>query len=480
MCCTNLLIHTLGFKVLHGSLKHRCKFQLIGQKNAISNFIMSFLCQSLGPESADWQDSEDFRHLVEFFHMMYAMPPEKLEKSKAFHERVLDNCFNYLGFCTDMKRIGGSYEGVKVVKSDQDDDFEFDVMFVLKIPEHCHLEIVEIPGRHGYAILEVANGRRDTPDYYRLTNHKFFAGCLAFENDICIVDAGKTAAAFFGELQKWMNTKPVPGYDLRLIQHGTAIQMDVIHEQTGENRNRIFYSVDIAPTFEIWEGDCVNRYVVKPEMKRTQDSITWRRLFDSEQGDSDPNQHARNILWSAVGELHGQLSEYCASCKGVCQGLCIVPEAINCLPLPVEYMLKLQKALVGLESNYRLTFVNLQELNDCRNKRLVAINYFFGNELEVMPVPEKPGYVWLKVGEKESACSRFNNALKLCYLPGGKYLDVKAASDMLVKELQDIANDLFRNEEVIVRREGPIVRIDVYPEKGNTMVYFCLDIVLAA
>jgi len=51
---------------------------------------------------------------------------------------------------------------------------------------------------------------------------------------------------------------------------------------------------------------------------------------------------------------------------------------------------------------------------------------------------------------------------------------------MLVKELQDIANDKLNDKDTVVRRDGQIVRIDVYPEKGNTMLYYCLDIVLAA
>src|SRR6218665_580622 len=407
------------------------------------------------------------------------MPPEKLKSSKGFHEGILDNCFKYLGFGTDMKKIGGSYEGVKVVKSEKNDDFEFDVMFVLKIPKECLLEIREITGRHAYAMIKVANGCLGTPDYYRATGHKFFARCLTFENDMCIVDAGETTASFFGELQKWMNTKPVPGYNLRPKQHGTAIQMDVIPEQ--KNEYSISYSVDIAPTLEIWEGDCVKRYVVKPEKKRTPDSITWRRLFGSEENISGLEQLARRMLRSAVEELDKQLSKYCSSCKGICQGSCFIHEAARTrMPLSEEYMLKLQAHLVLRESNYRLTFVNLQELNISKPKRLVAINYFFENELEAMSVPGKPGYAWLKLRDTGSVCSRLNSTLKLCYLPGGKYLDIKAASDMLVAELQDITKNVFDDDDSVVRRDGPIVRIDVYPEKGNTMLYYCLDIVLAA
>ena len=44
---------------------------------------------------------------------------------------------------------------------------------------------------------------------------------------------------------------------------------------------------------------------------------------------------------------------------------------------------------------------------------------------------------------------------------------------MLVKELQDIANDKLNDKDTVVRRDGQIVRIDVYPEKGNTMLYYC-------
>src|SRR6218665_3017873 len=107
------------------------------------------------------------------------MSLKQLELSKSFNERALDKYLRHLGFCTDIRQMGGSYEDVKVVKSEEDDDFEFDVMFVLKIPEECHLEIVEIPGRHGYAMLKVANGFIFTPDYYchGATGHKFFARC---------------------------------------------------------------------------------------------------------------------------------------------------------------------------------------------------------------------------------------------------------------------------------------------------------------
>ena len=431
----------------------------------------------LDAESAEWHNDKELFISVDNFHKTYAMPPEKLESVKLFHENVLNKFFKYLGCCTDIKKIGGSYEGVKIVKSEEEDDFEFDVMFVLKIPEECHLEIMEIPGRHGYAMLTVSDGYRGTPDYYRAaTDHKFFAGCLTFENDTLIVDAGKTIAAFFGKLRKWMNTKPVAGYHLRPKQHGTAIQMDVLHDDS----NTIFYSVDIAPTLEIWEGGCMKRYVVKPEKKRSQDSITWRRLFDFEESASGLEQLAINTLRSAVDELEKQLSEYCANCKGVCQGSCFIHEALRAqTPLPEEYLLKLQEALVVRESNYRLTFVNLQELNISKNKRIPAINYFFENELEVIPAPEKPGYAWLKLHETDSSSSRFNSALKLCYLPGGKYLDIKAASDMLVEELQDITKDVFDNDDSVVRRDGPIVRIEVNPEKGNTMLYYSLEIVLA-
>ena len=169
------------------------------------------------------------------------MSLKQLELSKSFNERALDKYLRHLGFCTDIRQMGGSYEDVKVVKSEKNDDFEFDVMFVLKIPEKCHLEIVEIPGRHGYAMLTVANGSRGTPDYYRSTGYTFFAGCLTFENDMLIVDAEKITAAFFGELHRWMNTKPVLGYDLRPKQRGTAIHMDVISEQKGKNSISYMY-----------------------------------------------------------------------------------------------------------------------------------------------------------------------------------------------------------------------------------------------
>lgn len=410
------------------------------------------------------------------FHKIYVMPSKQLKLSKSFHERVLDKCFRHLGFCTDMKQIGDSYGGVKVVKSEADDFCEFNVMFVLKMPMECHLEIMEIPGRHGYAMLKVANGCRDTPDYYNATDHKFFARCLTFENDMCIVDAGKTAAAFFGELQKWTTTKP--GYNLLSKQHGTEIQMDVTEQKRKYN---ISYSVGIEPTIEILDGDCVRRYVVKPEQKRTPDSITWRRLFDSGESASGPEQLFRRILQSAVGELDKQLFEYCSSCKGVCQGSCLTPEAARTrIPLPTGYVLKLQAAFVAWQSSYRLAFVNLQELNSSKNKRLVAINYFLGTQLEAMPVPEKPGYAWLKYGEEASGCSHFNKALKFCYLPGGKYLDLKAACDMFVVVLQAIANDVFSEEDTVVGRDGPVVRIDLYPKKRITGKGYSMDIVLAA
>jgi hypothetical protein len=83
-----------------------------------------------------WHFTEKFNRRVCEFHVSDALRPKSLKTAKWLHTKCMDKLMVklkqlYPGLFSGILYTGSSYEGVKVGKSRNDDDLEFDLMVVL-------------------------------------------------------------------------------------------------------------------------------------------------------------------------------------------------------------------------------------------------------------------------------------------------------------------------------------------------------------
>ena len=114
------------------------------------------------------------------------------------------------------------------------DTLEFDMMFV-KITKD--LEVVSSCVRSGYAHLKP----KDTVLIYSkfLDKHGF-------------LDTTKYKTYFYGIVQKWLNEMKDTAC-ITLRNHGVASQLDVFKDKKARDEKKVWFYVDLVPTFQIGE-----------------------------------------------------------------------------------------------------------------------------------------------------------------------------------------------------------------------------------
>ena len=125
---------------------------------------------------------------------------------------------------------GSVYEKVNICG----DTLEFDMMFV-KITKD--LEVVSNCVRSGYAYLK--------PKDAVLIYSKFVD-----ENGF--LDTKKYKTYFCGIVQKWLNEMKDTAC-ITLRNHGVATQLDVFKDKKDRDKKKVWFYVDLVPTFQIGE-----------------------------------------------------------------------------------------------------------------------------------------------------------------------------------------------------------------------------------
>jgi len=214
--------------------------------------------------SQDWHKSKELYEAVSRFHDKYARQPQ-MDYEKGIHERntkEIETVLRDEGICQKMEYTGSSYEGVKVAKSADNKDIEFDVMVIMnggkKLVEQ------QLPSKPGYAFL-------------KLRDPNTSGAALLFQTGADgIVSPKDTTRMFFSKLQLIINSSSNMNGKIRLINHGPAVQMDVYEDRIGGKK---LYSVDMVPTFEIGDGAEKKMYVSKPIKLEDEACNAWRRSF---------------------------------------------------------------------------------------------------------------------------------------------------------------------------------------------------------
>lgn len=182
----------------------------------------------------EWHKSPEFQKRVLDFHNTCAIPPsgKDVDQAKKIIEKVkpmLSDQMKALGLfeISRYEYRGSSYEGVKVAKSANDQDLEFDIMYVIKggtdLEEHNL-------GTDGYADLKPKAGKEPK----QLFQKTIIDGCIS---------AFYTRNKFYSHLDK-CNFSELDLTDLgykkgeitfKKSYHGPAVQIDVKH-----NGNKFF------------------------------------------------------------------------------------------------------------------------------------------------------------------------------------------------------------------------------------------------
>ena len=217
----------------------------------------------------EWHKSPEFQKRVLDFHNTCAIPPsgKDVDQAKKIIEKVkpmLSDQMKAQGLFenTRYEYRGSSYEGVKVAKSANDQDLEFDIMFVIKggtdLKEH-NLRA------NGYADLKLKAGKEPK----QLFQKTMIDGCIS---------AFYTRNKFYSHLDK-CNFSELDLTDLgykkgeitfKKSYHGPAVQIDVKHN------GKKFFSIDLAPHFDLTgQGEM---YVPKAP-KKYPNYVGWFRSF---------------------------------------------------------------------------------------------------------------------------------------------------------------------------------------------------------
>jgi len=82
-----------------------------------------------------WQTTTEFNDLVKNFRDKHTLSP-KMKDAKLMHGVIIDELMRKLKEkplrCSRLEYTGSAYEGVKVSKSKDDDDLEFDIMVIIE------------------------------------------------------------------------------------------------------------------------------------------------------------------------------------------------------------------------------------------------------------------------------------------------------------------------------------------------------------
>lgn len=184
----------------------------------------------------------------------------------------IQNHFQGRGICHYLQYTGSSYEGVKVRKTNEDYDLEFDVMMI--IDKHKYeLEAIPDQSRPGYASLKLGGNQPSEPGLDKVLNYWNFFGRFSGDR---YVSSSKTVDTFKSVLQKLINDSDRMKGKVKLREHGPAVQMDVYPDSGVFFWGSRLYSVDIVPTYVVGQ----EMYVAKPiKGEQVKDEMTWRLSY---------------------------------------------------------------------------------------------------------------------------------------------------------------------------------------------------------
>jgi len=205
-----------------------------------------------------WYKRNSFYEVVSKFHDDHCRVPNSVEMGRETHERfknLLEVALRNMDICHRLEYKGSAYEGIKVNKTPQDPDAEFDIMVVMKGGNE--LQAHPVPGHPGYAQLVKP---------------------AAFVCESLVTDGTQlsesTSRKFFSALQTCINNSPEMRNRCILRRHGpSATQMDV---HNGNTTGAKMYSVDWVPTYQLVGGDY---YIAKELRDGDPSSMCWRQCF---------------------------------------------------------------------------------------------------------------------------------------------------------------------------------------------------------
>ena len=95
-----------------------------------------------------WHFSKEFNARVKAFHENNARQPEnsakEVKSSAVSHDDVikeLQSSLKAMGMCAEVEYVGSSYEGVKVGRSSEGHNLEYDVMMMIEQVGHVTVKI---------------------------------------------------------------------------------------------------------------------------------------------------------------------------------------------------------------------------------------------------------------------------------------------------------------------------------------------------
>lgn len=355
-----------------------------------------------------WHD--ELRTAVANFHQRFARKPKGLDDVRESHTQIIEKLRGGLNkdgsrIVKRLEFVGSAYEGVKVAKSDEDDDLEFDVQYILELPAKWGIEVEEIKEIPGYKFIKLSK----TPT---VMSEPFIKEMLDEDNRGLWLNAFKAISAFYGEVQSLLNSSDDLKGRTLLRRHGAAVQMDVYKEQVTSHRP--YYTVDLVPVIEIEVNKMT--YVAKPVKNRgLPDSACWRPLDDGEfvcrESDYDP-----------------RVDEYCLT-------------HCACMSL-------IENQLERLGPTYKMRYAGHKkpnsELPEILQFKIVIIDCGYDEHaLELKDIPGKTGmYRMVQRSGKE------------------EQLNGRKETTKLEAILRDCVSTSFKlNGKVHIRRHGPIIQI---------------------
>jgi len=203
-----------------------------------------------------------------------------MNRAKRIHTEIITKLAMLLrskNACRHLEYTGSSYEGVKVSKSSEDHDLEFDIMVILEGGGKLRAEPLE--GTPCYAQLKIPNSAQEDPLFKNVASYSGIVGFLTEAE--WVLSPEKSAQRFFGMLQKCIDSIETTRGKIKLRQHGPAVQMDVYPDSGVFLWGEKLYSVDMVPTYRV-NGQL---YVAKP-LEKDKDDVgnnAWRESFSLEE-----------------------------------------------------------------------------------------------------------------------------------------------------------------------------------------------------
>lgn len=178
----------------------------------------------------DWHTSADFLKQVRDFHDSHARQPSGLpvDRAKQILNQILGKIeaeMNRQGvfICSRFEYRGSSYEGLKVAKNPNDQDLEYDIMFVIEGGKDLEERNFQTDG---YARLQPKSGKESRPAF-----QKTIKGGL--------ISAAETRNKFYGQVIKCNLDQ------CDVVYNGPAVRINI------KERGRAFFSIDLAPHYDL-------------------------------------------------------------------------------------------------------------------------------------------------------------------------------------------------------------------------------------